>query len=170
MIGDLMLFACPPRPVPGLLNLAEIVPSVANSLADKLDAAGCTLELDLADQTEIWADRNQLEIVIAGLVQNSIEASAPGGVIRVATHSATDARGQTAVLTVIDFGCGIDEAARQHLFDPFYSGRPAGRGLGFGLSKCWRIVTNHGGTISVASVPGGATTFEVSWPAHPATG
>jgi signal transduction histidine kinase len=67
---------------------------------------------------------------------------------------------------VTDHGVGIDETARAHLFDPFFSGRQAGRGLGFGLSKCWRIVTNHGGKIAVASVPGDETTFEVVWPAE----
>jgi C4-dicarboxylate-specific signal transduction histidine kinase len=38
---------------------------------------------------------------------------------------------------------------REHIFDPFFSGREAGRGLGFGLSKCWRIVTEHGGRVTV---------------------
>ena len=41
----------------------------------------------------------------------------------------------------------MSEVEREHLFDPFYSGRQAGRGLGFGLSKCWQILRLHGGTI-----------------------
>jgi len=50
---------------------------------------------------------------------------------------------------VSDDGPGISEEVRRHMFDPFYSGREAGRGLGFGLSKCWRIVTDHGGQVIV---------------------
>ena len=51
-----------------------------------------------------------------------------------------------------------------HIFDPFYSGREAGRGLGFGLSKAWRIITDHGGSIVVDSQPGHGATFVVRLP------
>ncbi len=66
-----------------------------------------------------------------------------------------------------DNGPGLTEKDRAHLFDPFYSGRNAGRGLGFGLCKCRRIVSGHGGTIEVDSVPHVATTFRVVWPDEP---
>jgi C4-dicarboxylate-specific signal transduction histidine kinase len=54
-----------------------------------------------------------------------------------------------AEVVVSDDGPGISAEVRRHMFDPFYSGREAGRGLGFGLSKCWRIVTDHGGQVVV---------------------
>jgi C4-dicarboxylate-specific signal transduction histidine kinase len=54
---------------------------------------------------------------------------------------------------------------REHIFDPFFSGREAGRGLGFGLSKCWRIVTDHGGTVVVGHPPGGGAEFIIRLPA-----
>jgi signal transduction histidine kinase len=54
-------------------------------------------------------------------------------------------------IIVTDDGPGLSEREREHLFDPFFSGREAGRGLGFGLCKAWRIVTEHGGTIRVSS-------------------
>lgn len=166
MIGDLMLFARPPAPQPRMLDLNAVVQLVANSLAEKLADAQCTLQIDAEGNPAIWADERQLEIVIGCLLQNSIDASAPGGQIRLETRSGRDANQPVVVFRVIDNGSGIDEATREHLFDPFFSGRRAGRGLGFGLSKCWRIVTNHAGRISVASVPGDATTFEVIWPAE----
>ena len=50
-------------------------------------------------------------------------------------------------VSVQDNGIGVDARVRQHLFDPFFSGREAGRGLGFGLSKSWRIIEQHGGDI-----------------------
>ena len=77
------------------------------------------------------------------------------------------AENAAAILSVTDNGPGLSEKDRAHLFDPFYSGRDAGRGLGFGLCKCWRIVSGHGGTIEVDSVPHVATTFRVVWPDEP---
>jgi len=68
-------------------------------------------------------------------------------------------------ITIHDTGPGISSKVRDHLFDPFYSGREAGRGLGFGLSKAWRIVTDHGGHITVKSPPKQGTTFTITLPA-----
>jgi signal transduction histidine kinase len=70
----------------------------------------------------------------------------------------------SADLLVTDTGPGIPEEIRTHLFDPFYSGREAGRGLGFGLSKCWRIVELHGGTIEVSGGDGKLTCFAIRLP------
>jgi signal transduction histidine kinase len=75
---------------------------------------------------------------------------------------------QQAMFSISDNGPGLSAGDREHLFDLFYSGRQAGRGLGFGLSKAWRIVTLHGGTIEVASPAAGGVTLTVSWPASAA--
>ena len=68
-------------------------------------------------------------------------------------------------IRIRDDGPGIKLEERRHLFDPFYSARQAGRGLGLGLSKAWRIVANHGGRIEVDSQPGSGSTFTVVLPA-----
>ena len=73
------------------------------------------------------------------------------------------------MIRVTDDGPGITPEERRHIFDPFYSARQAGRGLGLGLSKCWRIVTNHGGRIEVESRPGQGTTFVITLPGHQKT-
>jgi signal transduction histidine kinase len=67
-------------------------------------------------------------------------------------------------LTVTDTGPGIPPHVRPHLFDPFFSGREAGRGLGLGLSKAWRIVTSHGGTLTVQSPETGGAVFTIDLP------
>src|SRR6185437_16828111 len=71
---------------------------------------------------------------------------------------------QEIEIVVRDNGPGIPPEIRRHLFDPFYSGRGAGRGLGLGLSKCWRIVANHGGRIEVESEVGRGATFKIRLP------
>ena len=68
------------------------------------------------------------------------------------------------LLSITDTGPGIPADIRPHIFDPFFSGREAGRGLGLGLSKAWRIVELHGGTIAVASESGSGTTFRIILP------
>jgi signal transduction histidine kinase len=71
---------------------------------------------------------------------------------------------QNLKLSVSDTGPGIPPSVRPHIFDPFYSGREAGRGLGLGLSKAWRIVTLHGGTLAVDSPAGGGAVFTIALP------
>ncbi|MDA0284815.1 MAG: ATP-binding protein, partial [Planctomycetota bacterium] len=65
----------------------------------------------------------------------------------------------------------LSESEREHLFDPFFSGRQAGRGLGFGLSKCWQILRMHGGSIQVIDTvreeSDKGVTIETLWPDNP---
>jgi signal transduction histidine kinase len=68
------------------------------------------------------------------------------------------------LISIHDDGPGITPKERRHIFDPFYSARQAGRGLGMGLSKAWRIVTNHGGRIDVDSDVGQGATFTIRLP------
>ena len=69
-----------------------------------------------------------------------------------------------AEVEIADSGPGIRPEVRRHLFDPFFSGREAGRGLGFGLSKAWRVVGLHGGQIVVVSEPGEGAAFIIRLP------
>jgi signal transduction histidine kinase len=70
------------------------------------------------------------------------------------------------LLTITDTGPGIPPEVRPNIFDPYFSGREAGRGLGLGLSKAWRIVVLHGGRIEVDSESGSGATFRVILPAN----
>jgi signal transduction histidine kinase len=67
-------------------------------------------------------------------------------------------------IIVTDNGPGIPPEIRGKIFDPFFSGREAGRGLGFGLSKCWRIVGLHQGRIEVTSQAGAGAQFTITLP------
>ncbi|TXT21941.1 MAG: ATP-binding region ATPase domain-containing protein [Planctomycetota bacterium] len=165
MIGDAMLFARPPKPEPKPLNLVDVVGEVVR----KLDETARTKSLKCIQKGEspvpILADPVQLRVVISNLLLNSMTASAVSGMITVESSSqAADSR-NWAVLVVHDRGVGLSALEREHLFDPFFSGRQAGRGLGFGLCKCWRIVERHGGRIDCESSSENGTTFRVTWPA-----
>jgi signal transduction histidine kinase len=165
MIGDLMVIARPPAPVVERLILNEAVQAIVERFQDAALERSGSLTFDADTTVFATADPTQLAIVVSELVRNSLGAIAPSnGKIRVSVASALRDGRRCAVLVVADNGRGLSESDRAHLFDPFYSGRDAGRGLGFGLCKCWRIVTNHGGSIDVDSTPGSGATFRVYWP------
>ena len=153
MIGDLMLFARPPQPQPARCDLVEIVREVLAPLAEEFPA----LTFAATGPVIAFADPLQVAVAIETLVRNA--AHAADGHAEVVVSETPDA----AVLTVADAGPGFTDTDRQHAFDPFYSGRQAGRGLGFGLPKCWRIVTLAGGTVTVTSQPG-QTVFTLTLP------
>ena len=167
MIGDAMLFGRPPVPEPESLDLSAVTHGVLERFVEDCAARNVSVEMKLKDSVPVWADRTQLAVVISSLIRNSVEAVEEGGKVTVQTRAQTDARWPQAVLVVRDDGPGLSSADREHLFDPFYSGRQAGRGLGFGLAKSWRIVEQHGGYIEVASAVGKETCFTVYWPAEP---
>ena len=164
MIGDLMYFARPPQPRPESLDLTAACQEVIVRLAADAEAAACTLTVESSGTVPIWADPAQLRSVIAALCRNSIEATIDPQTIVVRTTAAADSNRLWAVLEVRDHGRGFSELEREHAFDPFFSGRQAGRGLGFGLCKAWRIVTLHGGTIEIESPAGGGAVVRVQWP------
>lgn len=167
MIGDVMLFGRPPPPNPNRCDLTASVREVIRVLGDLASDRDCNIELKAGDTVPIWADATQLSVVISSLVRNSIEAVASGGRIVVETSACSYADVPHGLLTVSDNGPGLDAASRVHLFDPFFSGRQAGRGLGFGLPKAWRIITLHGGSVEVDAGSTEGLCFRVYWPAAP---
>jgi signal transduction histidine kinase len=167
MIGDIMLFARPPAPNPQSLDLSAILRETIEKFSGQAREASLRLQFEAGAEVPIFADPVQLRIVISSLLRNSFEALSPGGTIGVAAREVTEAERRLAIFSVADNGPGLSANACEHLFDPFYSGRQAGRGLGFGLSKAWRIVTLHDGTIEVTSPESGGVTLTVHWPASP---
>ena len=111
------------------------------------------------------ADAVQLLVALGALIRNSVEAFVGTGRIEVSLDWMEGPNAnRRAEIVVSDDGPGLGDDVRRHLFDPYYSGRPAGRGLGLGLSKCWRIVTAHGGDIDLVSEPGRGATFRLRLP------
>jgi signal transduction histidine kinase len=165
MIGDLMVFARPPAPVCERLILNDAVRAIVERFADAARERFLTLTFHTDTTVFATVDPTQLKVVLSELVRNSLDAVPPStGDIRISVAATTIDGRPFAVTIVSDNGRGLSETERAHLFDPFYSGRDAGRGLGFGLCKCWRIVGNHGGWIDVESNLGVGTTFRVFWP------
>jgi signal transduction histidine kinase len=117
----------------------------------------------------IKVDKNQILQVLVNLLNNAADALQEHGKVRVSTGVAqseisTDGNGSrnSAVIEVSDNGPGIPAAVRGRLFDPFFTTKKEGTGLGLSISQ--KIVRDHGGTITVSSVEGKGTTFQISLP------
>ncbi len=166
MIADMMLFARPPQPRFEPVELGALAGQVVEELAPQAREQHSQLVLLAPEHpVTLQADKTQIAVAVRALCVNALETLVTGGrvEIQLAKSASLD---ENVQITVSDNGPGISIEARRHIFDPFYSGREAGRGLGFGLSKCWRIVTMHGGRVEVASNPGRGARFTISLPAR----
>jgi hypothetical protein len=162
MLADMMLFAKPPRLEKGPVDLVELLRTVQSYLHQAAHAKGIALVCTSSSPPlQIDADQTQLAAALQAIGQNAIDALKTRG--RIELFGRRDRDGSVEIV-VQDDGPGIPDSIRAHLFDPFFSGREAGRGLGFGLPKAWRIVTEHGGEIRVESEQGKATRFCISLP------
>ena len=109
----------------------------------------------------IMGDESQLKQVIINLFTNAFDATGEGDVIRIITSAGQNGGVE---LIVEDSGCGIPAELHDKLFEPFYTTKPVGKGIGIGLSTCYSIVKNHSGEITVTSKEGRGTFFKVSLP------
>jgi hypothetical protein len=165
MIADLMLFARPPKLEIADADLRQIVRQVVDDHQELASERSIELACEIGETPiAVQVDTTQLAVAIAAVVTNAIEAVGQDGHVTVVAREWIEGGARLAEVVARDDGPGISETVRQHLFDPFFSGREAGRGLGFGLSKCWRIVTDHGGSVVVNNVAGGGAEFTIALP------
>lgn len=152
----------PTKPQPTDLN--RIAAEVASLLGADLRDKAITLEVALStERTTVLADPIELEQVLHNLVRNAadaIEASGRGDRVTVAVS--TD--GERVRVWVSDNGPGVPTDVLPHLFEPFYSTKPAGMGLG--LPLCETLVERFGGSIEAANNPDGGASFTVTLPLH----
>ncbi len=163
MFKNLMLYARPPAQKRKQLRLDRLVRSVVEQFTATALARNVALELAAPPALRCSGDPALLRVAMGCLVRNALEAAPAGGWVRVQVQ--VDAG--TAAIVVEDNGPGLTAAQREHLFDPFYSGRSAGRGLGLGLPKAWRIAQLHGGEITFACTPNQPTRFTLTRPGSP---
>jgi len=136
------------------------------------------VELKLGqDVGTVHADPQQLQQVLLNLCLNARDAMPSGGELLVTTESLTEngdalsckagiPPGRYVVLSVTDNGCGMTPAVQQRVFEPFFTSKDVGEGVGLGLATAYGIVQEHGGDIRVDSQPGKKTVFRVYLPAH----
>lgn len=165
MIGGLMVFAKPPRARRAPIAVDALVQPVLHSF--RTAVASRPVRMDYSPPptpVTVVVDRHQVEEAIRAIVANAIEAVDDGGHVTVAARHAVNGREPGAELTVTDDGRGMDADVLRRAFDPFFSGRDAGRGIGLGLPKAWRLVEANGGEVHVDSASGRGTTVRIRLP------
>jgi two-component system, sensor histidine kinase and response regulator len=145
-------------------DVNSLIEGALFNLADKIAAAELTIDTHYGDLAELFADGIRLRQVILNLLNNAIEATAPGGQITITTLSTSDA---VLTITIQDTGCGIDAENLARVFEPFFTTKE--KGVGVGMAIVHRIIQAHQGTIELASTPDVGTTVTVKLPMTLAT-
>jgi C4-dicarboxylate-specific signal transduction histidine kinase len=155
IVSDLRTFTHPgggtgePVDVPEMVNTS--LRFLAGEWKDKVQ-----IEQNLPPNQIVWANRSKLIHVLVNLLQNSIDALAEKKFDEGRATIWIDGRieGNRSLITVRDNGPGIDPKVVDKIFDPFFTTKEVGKGMGLGLSICYRIVQGYGGQISVKSERG----------------
>jgi two-component system, NtrC family, sensor kinase len=157
---EYLRFARLPKPAFAPEDVNEIVSGLAEFLRPEMTASRVELRLDLAGRLPpVRADEGQLRAALMNLLRNSREAMPQGGAISLATRAVDDG---SVEVEVRDAGGGIPAEALPRIFDPFYSTKEKGTGLGLAFTQ--QVVQEHGGSIRCESVPGSGTLFAIRLP------
>lgn len=178
LLRDFFKFAKPMKPRLGFHNIEMIVDSVYLLLAPKLKKRNIQFQEEFEeDIPQIYADETQIEQVILNLFLNAIDAMEEGGTLGVKVSkkklmfvepskremAVTEGELYYIIVEISDTGAGISRENLQKIFNPFFTTKP--EGLGLGLSICSRLIEENRGKIDVVSAPGKGTTFILALPA-----
>ena len=170
LLRELMQFARPAAPNFRSVDLVRVIDEVATSLGEL--ALHHKVRVLVRDENSsgqppvaplpcvVEVDEKQVRTALGCLVKNAIQAAGAEGWIRVRLEN----RGGQVEVLIEDSGPGLDDNQREHLFDPFYSGRAAGRGAGLGLPTAWSLARQQGGDVALISQPGEPTCFILRLP------
>jgi len=157
------------------VDLVEVIDNLVGMLKRILPD---TIMLETELETGLWlvqSEKVRLDQALMNLILNAVDAMPDGGVIsltagNVVLEAAEGAKigdlepGDYCKIRVRDEGTGMDSETMKHVFEPYYTSKPAGKGTGLGLFITYGIVEAIGGVITVKSQPGGGTTFTIYLP------
>lgn len=150
------LRATPERALP--LDPADVLRRAVQEAAGDAGRIACSLPGDLP---LIQGDVSALSSALANVLRNALEASPPGGPVEVRVRARDE--GRRVEFCVLDFGPGIALSDQPFVFEPGFSRKPSGSGLGLSVARA--VVLGHGGRLRLASAPGGPTKVTIELPA-----
>lgn len=158
-ISELLDYARPQKLQKDAVDLQKLLHKAVSLLCIDAEAAGVEMVTDFPEQLPVIpADEDKLKQVFLNLFLNGIQSMENGGTLTIGTVK-TDTSIQ---VVVTDTGCGIDDKNLDRVFDPYYTTKPEGTGLGMAMSA--KIVEEHGGTITLQSTKEKGTSVTVEIP------
>jgi signal transduction histidine kinase len=162
IVEEFLALARPLPLSPAPVAVGALLEELAARVESQARAASIAVRVSVPEPAPVVvADRRHLEQVLLNLVLNALQAMSPGGTVTMEARTARD----RVEIAVADTGPGIPPEALPRIFDPYFTTRPAGLGLGLTIAR--RIVEAHGGSLDVASQPGQGARFSVRLPAAP---
>ena len=141
-------------------NFSKLLNDCIHFMEPQANLKSIRIEFDDKKEIILNCDRNQMKQVLINLLQNAIEATGDtGNFINVTLEEVSE---ESIMVTISDHGCGIPESRQKRLFEPFYSTKEKGTGLG--LLTCKRIIDLHQGSIDIESQLGEGTTIRILLP------
>ncbi len=162
---------------PSPIDLNEMIEHMDKMLVRLIGEDVYLITTSKAEKPVIKADPGQVEQIIVNLAVNARDAMPDGGAITIETvntildsgYCRTHAYvvpGEYVMLSISDTGTGMSREVKDHLFEPFYTTKPKGRGTGLGLSMVYGAVKQSNGTIEVYSEEGKGTSFKIYFPVY----
>jgi signal transduction histidine kinase len=161
IIQELLEFSREREPQKVLKNINDVINKALSILENEFRLHHISTEKALSDELpDTLLDVNQMEQVFVNLLLNAVEAIQEKGVITIKSY--LDASQTYEIIEIMDTGCGISPDDMNKIFEPFFSTKPKGTGLGLAVS--YGIVRNHQGEIKVSSQLGSGTRFTIEIP------
>lgn len=157
---DFLAYARPRPPEKHPTDLAESVLYVADICRPRAAEKSVTIDAMASDELSADSDAGQVQQALLNLVMNAVEASSPGGVVRVRGRRDAD----MIRVDIEDGDKPIPKEAVEHIFEPFFTTKPSGTGLG--LAIACNIARGHGGDLVLACNQPGVVQFSLTLPAH----
>ncbi len=166
IVDEFLLFARPAVPAPEQVDLTVVAGEILDAVTPQAQRRGIRLAFASEEPrpATAWVDPNHLRQILRNLVLNAIEAGPPGSEVRVGVEAL--ARG-ARILTVEDEGPGIEPAERERIFEPFYTTKASGAGLGLAIVR--RLCHLNGAGVHTGTSARGGAQFAVSLRGGPAT-
>jgi two-component system, NtrC family, sensor histidine kinase AtoS len=139
------------------VDIREVVDEATEGLSP---GVGVQLVRRLGERTVLSVDRSLLAHAVRNLVANALHAVGPSGLVELELTR----EGRDVVLRVTDDGPGVSDDFMERIFDPWFTTKPGGTGLG--LTIVQRVAEAHGAAIELRNVPGGGASFSMRWPAE----
>jgi signal transduction histidine kinase len=159
LVTNFIMYGKPPEPQRAPVRLSEIVESVLRMAEDRFRAQRIACRREFSDPGEAMVDPDMIRRAVVNLVANAVDAMPHGGELTVSSGPLDGGR---YAVVIGDTGVGIGEKDRERIFEPYFTTKESGLGLGLILTK--KIVDAHGGEILVDSRPGSGTRITVVLP------